>query len=767
MPAVHASQSRSSLALFVLLAIFSQSQAFAQCVDQWLYGPDQGNQGVSGTVNASLEWTFTGTNGPQQQLVVAGKFTQAGLAVAYNLALCDSQNQWTAFGAGANAEVRALSSYNGQLIAAGDFTEINGVAANRIAAWDGAAWIPLGSGLNGSVRALRVVAGTLYVAGTFTGAGNAPAMRVASWNGSQWSALGDGLTGGTEVRALEEFQNRLFAAGNFTKSGALNTPSLASWDGSTWRAETPSNDSVFALASWDGMLYAGGNSSTKPLQVWNGTVWSDVGAGISGSSKYVYALREFNGRLAVGGSFLQAGAVTVNSVALWDGNQWSALGNGVGSGSVLSLATFGGNLVASGSFTAHSVPAFSIALWNGAAWTSLGSGLFAPQASPPYVTSFCNWNGDLVMAGYFNTISSVHAESIAIRHAGTWSPFAIPMGNFSPTVQIFAMLPQQDSLIVAGRFSSAGGIPAANIARWNGTTWSAFGTGYTSNIRALVMYNNELVVASDAMFSGPWSPGQTLARWDGSQFRTFNNGPNGAVYALAVHRGELMVGGRFTAINGNTFIGSLARWNGTQWSTLADKPDRQSAWVNALTVFEGDLIAGGRFTINSIGAQNTARWNGQSWSTLGNQAPLGEVVALAVHQGALFAAHSNQSSSSRLSRWSGSAWSDVGTIFGGNLSTLFSFENELLLGGTLTSANGQVSVGWARYATCPACPADLNSDTVVNDEDFTLFLPAYNALDCADATMPASCASDFNADGFVDDADFIAFVAAYDTLLCP
>jgi len=70
------------------------------------------------------------------------------------------------------------------------------------------------------------------------------------------------------------------------------------------------------------------------------------------------------------------------------------------------------------------------------------------------------------------------------------------------------------------------------------------------------------------------------------------------------------------------------------------------------------------------------------------------------------------------------------------------------------------------YAANLPCTGDLNADGFVDDSDFTIFVTAYNILDCADPTMPSGCASDFNSDGLVDDADFVIFVPAYNALLC-
>ncbi|MBS0187456.1 MAG: immunoglobulin domain-containing protein [Planctomycetes bacterium] len=64
------------------------------------------------------------------------------------------------------------------------------------------------------------------------------------------------------------------------------------------------------------------------------------------------------------------------------------------------------------------------------------------------------------------------------------------------------------------------------------------------------------------------------------------------------------------------------------------------------------------------------------------------------------------------------------------------------------------------------CVSDLDCNGLVDDADFSIFLGAYNILDCADPTMSAGCPSDLNRDGVVDDADFSIFVVAYDALLC-
>jgi hypothetical protein len=79
-------------------------------------------------------------------------------------------------------------------VAGGEFTTAGGVAANRIARWNGSSWSALGSGMNGSVTALTVLPnGDLVAGGSFTSAGGVAANRIARWSGSNWSALGSGM----------------------------------------------------------------------------------------------------------------------------------------------------------------------------------------------------------------------------------------------------------------------------------------------------------------------------------------------------------------------------------------------------------------------------------------------------------------------------------------------------------------------------------------------------------------------------------------------
>ena len=138
-------------------------------------------------------------------LYAGGCFTTAGGVAANHIAKWDGSS-WAALGSGVNDTVWALTVFDDgggpALYAGGSFTSAGGVAASRIAKWDGSSWAALGSGIGGAspyVGALTVFddggGPALYAGGNFQSAGGVAAKRIAKWDGSSWAALGSGIGG--------------------------------------------------------------------------------------------------------------------------------------------------------------------------------------------------------------------------------------------------------------------------------------------------------------------------------------------------------------------------------------------------------------------------------------------------------------------------------------------------------------------------------------------------------------------------------------------
>ncbi|HKR28109.1 MAG TPA: dockerin type I domain-containing protein, partial [Acidobacteriaceae bacterium] len=144
---------------------------------------------------------------------------------------------------GSDPQVRALITYNNELIAGGDF--VTGVAgdtyAYRIARWNGAFWWHMGSGFSGTiftpwVSSLTIFNHDLIAAGTFATSGGTNVNRIARWDGPNWQPLGSGLD--DEVRTLTTFRNELIVGGLFDSAGG----DFSAHDWARWGPTCPTGD---------------------------------------------------------------------------------------------------------------------------------------------------------------------------------------------------------------------------------------------------------------------------------------------------------------------------------------------------------------------------------------------------------------------------------------------------------------------------------------------------------------------------------------------
>jgi trimeric autotransporter adhesin len=370
------------------------------------------------------------------------------------------------------------------------------------------------------------------------------------------------------VHALTMSGNALYAGGYSTTAGGSGANYIAQWNGTTWSAlglggKPGLNDSVLALAVSSNMLYAGGafnsagNSPVNCVAQWNGISWSPLGLGIGGgdlAGPYVKALAVSGDTLYAGGDFTTAGGASVQSIAQWNGTNWSALGSGLSWGgidlpNVQALAVSGTNLYVGGWFTmAGGVPARGIAQWNGSSWSALGSGV------NNYVDALAVSGGTLYAGGWFTTAGGSPANYVAQWDGGAWSPLGggISGADNGYGPYVYALAVSGGTLYVGGVFTTAGGISAANIAQWNGNSWSGLGSGM-----GLYGYVNSLAVSEGTLYAGGnfgtagGVPANYVAQWNGSNWSALGSGMNGGVSALAVSGGTLYAGGSFTKAGTN------------------------------------------------------------------------------------------------------------------------------------------------------------------------------------------------------------------------
>ena len=70
------------------------------------------------------------------------------------------------------------------------------------------------------------------------------------------------------------------------------------------------------------------------------------------------------------------------------------------------------------------------------------------------------------------------------------------MGRSSYIPFVLALTTSASDLYAGGYFTTAGGSPAYDVAKWDGSHWTALGEGINGTVRALVMSGSDCVKSS-------------------------------------------------------------------------------------------------------------------------------------------------------------------------------------------------------------------------------------------------------------------------------
>jgi hypothetical protein len=507
---------------------------------------------------------------------------------------------------------------------------------------------------DGDVTTVAIAAnGDVYIGGRFTEAGNIKVNHIARWDGARFHPLGEGLDDDPDAIAIAG--NKVYAVGSFSSAGNVSANGIAVWDGAEWAA----------VGSGEGATDQYGNRG------------------------WLHAAAIYDGKLVIGGQFLQVDGVEAANVAAWNGNTWSALDRGVGEydwdgnwsgqGEVRALLPVGDVLVAGGSFQlAGDTTVNSLGIWDGAGWSGLGDGLQMREDGRTRlgkVTALAYGGDTLFAGGYFNRAGGNAVNYVAQYTGGAWSALGagVKIKQWSTDSPVSALAFADGMLYAGGDFEAAGGKAIDLIAGWNGTAWQEIAGGIANEgydkVYALAAGNGIVVaggyfrtietkrVDSVAILSG----GEWLALGEG--IHTDYGDMPGKSYAMAADpAGNIFVGGQFTRAGG-VAAQNLTMWDGYRWHNVGDA----DSYIAALVVGDGFLYAGGNFTqIGGIAASHIARMNLQTreWSALGSGIN-GQVNALAYSEGILYAGGAFKSAGSATAEdvawWDGTAWHSFGS----------------------------------------------------------------------------------------------------------
>ncbi|MCB0578724.1 MAG: T9SS type A sorting domain-containing protein [Phaeodactylibacter sp.] len=365
-------------------------------------------------------------------------------------------------------------------------------------------WAPLGYGLE--YPAFTMFADSLdnklYIGGNFKYAFNSEEDTVSvngitAWDGSQYLALGGGNSDGNctvvcpPMRSITRFGNDIFA--NFQ--------------------DVPlGNDTIYGIARWDGERWEALQGGLR------------IASGYGGSFS---ASLEVEDGILVGGLFTQAGNVPADGLAKWDGHAWEAFdfpGYGFDS-RIMGLARLGGDIYAAGNFSAITEEGDTddIARFDGEKWHAVDGGI---RGGLGHVNAMLVFQGELYVAGFFQKSAGNAGNKIMKLGTSGWQE--VGGGIIGANADIHAMAIHNGALYVGGIFDWVGdGVPAQNLARWDGQQWCGFGSDFNlGRVLAIESLNDTLFVAGGFRYIDSTLV-NGIAKWVGGDFTANCGATNG------------------------------------------------------------------------------------------------------------------------------------------------------------------------------------------------------------------------------------------------
>ena len=477
----------------------------------------------------------------------------------------------------------------------------------------------------------------------------------------------------------------VYVGGDFTAVYNVGARGIAKWNGTTWSTVGSGlgNGQIEGLAISGTDLYAAGvfesvgGVAARNIAKWNGTAWSAMGSGVGGqSTSWAHAVAVAGTTVYAGGDF---------GIARWDGTSWATLAGGV-NGGVHALASSGNDVYVGGFFTAAgNLTVAGIAKWDGAAWSTLGTGLTRATGGSPQVEAIAVSGSDVYVGGTFTGAGGNPASNIAKWNGSAWSA----LGSGVTGGRVTALAVSGADVYAGGFFNAAGGNAASRIARWDGVQWNALGAGVSDIVQGIGVLGSTIVVGG-FFTTVAGVPARGIAIWTGSSWNTFpGNSLNGnVVRGVAVSGTDVYVVGSFTTA-GSLTVNNVAKWNGTSWSALGTGVP--SGFLNAVAVSGNNVYIGGNFSnAGGVNANNIARWNGTNWSQLGSGVSNGSVAVITivgedVLVGGSFAT-AGGSAANKIAKWNGTSWSGFNSaIIGGAVVAIAPVGDILYVGATTTT----------------------------------------------------------------------------------
>lgn len=533
-------------------------------------------------------------------LYVGGQFTTVD-GVTYNRVAAINTSDGTAvstFNPNFNGNVLALalSSDGSKLYVGGEFTKVGGVTYNKLAAINtasGTAITTFNPNVNGTVESLALSSdgSTLYVGGQFTTIGGVTYNRLAAVNtsnGTAVSAFNPNLNASVESLALSSDGSKLYFGGTFTTVGGVAHNRLAAVNTSNGTAVSAFNPSV------DNQVQTLALSSDDS-KLYVGGYFNNVNSTLR---NYIAAVNSSDGTLVSG--FNPNSSSVVRSLTLSDDDSTlyvAGFQNFLNGTNVSNLVRINSN----GSLDTNFFPAIK-------------GTVRAVAVSPDLSTVYAGGQFTTVGSATYNRLAGFSASNGAVVSA--FNP------NVNNTVNAVAVSPDGSKVYLGGLFTTVAGTSRSRLAAVNasnGSIVTSFNPSPNSTVNALTLSSDGSKLYVGGMFSLIGGVGYSrlaaVNTASGTPITTFNPGAGFTVNALALSSdgSTLYAGGAFTTI-GTTTYNRLAAVNTASGTAITTFNPNLNSTVNslALTADGSKLYVGGIFTTvggvtyNRLAAVNTS-----------------------------------------------------------------------------------------------------------------------------------------------------------------
>jgi hypothetical protein len=282
----------------------------------------------------------------------------------------------------------------------------------------------------------------------------------------------------------------------------------------------------------------------------------------------------------------------------------------------------------------------------------------------------------------FTQAGGISANYIAKWNGSSWSALGSGLNNW-----VYSIAISGSDVYFGGDFTQAGGISANYIAKWDGSSWSALGSGVDNSVVAIAISGIDVYIVGYFTQAGGVSSSR-IAKWNGSSWSALGSGLNNHVRTIAISGSDVYVGGGFTQAGGIS-ANYIAKWNGSSWSALGSGVNYN---VAAIGISGSDVYVGGLFTqAGGISANYIAKWNGSSWSALGSGVNA-VVYEIAISGSDVYVGgnliQAGGISANYIAKWDGSSWSALGSGVNDGVYAIAVSGSDIYVGGYFTQAGG-------------------------------------------------------------------------------